>query len=124
MADSTTPLARRWLACLLAAGALVPAGCGGNDPEEPPAKPALKVPGGDSAPPDGQTTTDETTTGDSTTTEPEPVPEPEPTPTTPDVSAPTPEPTVPDSPANDTPPPPNTAADRFEDFCKQNPGAC
>jgi len=116
-------VARRWLTCLLAAGAILPAGCGGNDPEEPPAKPALKVPGGEPGSPGDQTTTDETTTEESTTTdapEPEPEPEPEPAP----APAPAPEPVEPDGPANDTPPEPGTAADRFEDFCNQNPGAC
>jgi hypothetical protein len=114
-------VARRLFTCLLAVGATFPAGCGGNDPEEPPAKPALKVPGGEPGSPGDRTTTDETTTEESTTTpaEPEPAPEPDPAP----VPEPTPAPEA-DSPANDTPPEPGTAADRFEDFCDQNPGAC
>ena len=29
-----------------------------------------------------------------------------------------------DSQNNDTPPPPNSPASQFEEFCKQNPGAC
>ncbi len=29
-----------------------------------------------------------------------------------------------DSPENDTPPPANSAPDRFEKFCRDNPGAC
>ncbi len=116
-------LSRRLVACLVAAAvAVVGAACGGNEPEKVPAKPELKVPGGDFAPADGQTTTDETTT-DPTGTAPEPAPEPEPT-ITGAAPTPTPDPAVPDSPANDTPPPPNTAADRFEDFCNQNPGDC
>ena len=31
---------------------------------------------------------------------------------------------APDGPANDTPPPAGSNAERFEDFCAQNPGAC
>jgi len=31
---------------------------------------------------------------------------------------------APDGPANDTPPPVGSNAERFEDFCAQNPGAC
>jgi hypothetical protein len=29
-----------------------------------------------------------------------------------------------DSPENDTPPPPDSPAERFEEFCNANPGAC
>ena len=29
-----------------------------------------------------------------------------------------------DSPTNDTPPPADSEAEQFEDFCAQNPGAC
>ncbi len=29
-----------------------------------------------------------------------------------------------DTPENDTPPPADTPAERFEDFCNDNPGAC
>jgi hypothetical protein len=29
-----------------------------------------------------------------------------------------------DSPSNDTPPEPGSPAERFEQFCAQNPGAC
>ena len=32
--------------------------------------------------------------------------------------------TTPDTPQNDTPPPEDSPAERFEDFCAQNPGAC
>jgi hypothetical protein len=31
---------------------------------------------------------------------------------------------APDGPTNDTPPPAGSNAERFEDFCAQNPGAC
>ena len=29
-----------------------------------------------------------------------------------------------DTPENDTPPPPGSPAERFEEFCEENPGAC
>jgi hypothetical protein len=32
--------------------------------------------------------------------------------------------TKPDSPSNDIPPPPGSPQGKFEEFCKQNPGAC
>jgi hypothetical protein len=31
---------------------------------------------------------------------------------------------APDGPGNDTPPPPGSEPEQFEDFCAQNPGAC
>lgn len=37
--------------------------------------------------------------------------------------APEPEPPA-DSPDSDTPPPEDTPAERFEDYCNENPGAC
>ena len=37
--------------------------------------------------------------------------------------APAPEPPV-DSPENETPPPEDSPAERFEEFCDENPGAC
>ena len=43
-----------------------------------------------------------------------------------DGGAPAPEPAPPaaDSPQNDTPPPPESPAERFEEFFNANPGAC
>ena len=38
-------------------------------------------------------------------------------------AAPTPEPPA-DTPENDTPPPADSPAERFEEFCNENPGAC
>jgi hypothetical protein len=39
--------------------------------------------------------------------------------------APEPEPAPPsDTPTNDTPPPQDSPAERFEEFCNDNPGAC
>jgi mucin-2 len=51
---------------------------------------------------------------------------PETTPTTPDPATETlpPETTPTDTPTNDTPPPANSPAERFEDYCTNNPGAC
>ena len=37
--------------------------------------------------------------------------------------APTPEPPA-DTPENDAPPPEDTPAERFEEYCNENPGAC
>jgi hypothetical protein len=108
------------LAALFALGAL--AGCGGDEEpaaERTPTLPDLTVP-----------QTDE-----------EPAPTPEPTPTAPaapppateteaappstDGGAPAPEPEPPaDAPENDSPPPADSPAERFEEFCNENPGAC
>jgi hypothetical protein len=45
--------------------------------------------------------------------------------TTPDTSGGTTAPEAEaDSPTNDTPPPADSEAEQFEDFCAQNPGAC
>jgi hypothetical protein len=87
------------------------AGCGGDNEaaEAPPPLPDLTVP---------QTDTKEST---DTETAP-PVTETAP-PATETVPAPQPEP-VPDSPENDTPPPADSPAERFEEFCNENPGAC
>ena len=73
--------------------------------------------------------------GETTETEPpvEPVPDPQ-TETLPPVEtvppstgggtpAPEGEP-APDTPENDTPPPAGSPAERFEEFCNDNPGAC
>jgi hypothetical protein len=89
------------------------AGCGGDDEPDEPATtvPDLTVPGRseteDAAPP-------------VTTVPPAPVAPPT------DTSGGAPAPPVeqPDSPENDTPPPPESPAERFEQFCDANPGAC
>ena len=96
------------------------AGCGGDD--EPAAKqpstlPDLTVPQTDEAPP---------VEPDTDTVAPAPPePQPEPEPPSPDgwTAAPAPEPPA-DTPENDTPPPADSPAERFEDFCNENPGAC
>jgi len=107
--------------------ALVPAsaGCGGDDesaqttPElprlttpqtetEPPPPPETETaapldPGTETLPPDGD--------GDSSDDGGTPAPAPEAEPPA-------------DTPENDTPPPADSPAERFEKFCEENPGAC
>jgi hypothetical protein len=128
----------RRLTAIIAAGvlALAAAGCGSGDslaPEVPGPPADVVLPeatvaptsddeNADSADQDSSTdegTTDDTTapedtgaTGDTGTT-------------TPDTSGGTTAPEAePDSPTNDTPPPADSEAQQFEDFCDQNPGAC
>jgi hypothetical protein len=85
------------------------AGCGGDDePDNPPPLPDLTVPGETAGPPATETSP-QTETSPAQTTPPSTVPEPQATP---------------DSPQNDTPPPADTPAERFEQFCNENPGAC
>jgi hypothetical protein len=99
-------VARRGLIVLLALLVAAP-GCGGDDePEAAPPLPDLTVPRTDPPPAD-------TVAEPDTTTEP-PVTEATPPQTEPE--------TVPDSPTNDTPPPTDSPAERFEDFCNENPG--
>jgi hypothetical protein len=113
------------LAALLAL-ALAASGCGGDDEpsaETEPALPNLTVP-----------------QGDRTETETEPAPEtvpeapfdpstetlpPETVPPSTGGGTPAPEAEPPaDTPENDAPPPADSPAERFEEFCDDNPGAC
>jgi hypothetical protein len=98
-------------------------GCGGDD--EPAAKPSPTVP--DLTVP--QTDEAEPVEPETDTVAPAPAPEPEPepevVPPSTDGGTPAPEPEPPaDSPENDTPPPADSPAERFEEFCNENPGAC
>ena len=101
-------------------------GCGGDaDPaaQPPVTLPDLTVPQTDETPaPEPET---ETTAPAPVEPEPEPEPAPEQVPPSTDggTPAPTPEPPA-DTPENDTPPPADSPAERFEDFCNENPGAC
>jgi len=106
-----------FLVALLAAGLM--AGCGGDDEPAaggPSTLPDLTVPQTDEARP---------AVPETETAAPTPEPQPEPTIPDPDGGAPAPAPEPPpDAPENDTPPPPGSPAERFEDFCNDNPGAC
>ena len=97
---------RRALVASLAALALLGVGaCGGDDDDDTTSTiPDITIPEGEAE----QTTPAPTTT---------PAPETGSGGTTLD-------PSKPDSPTNDLPPEPNTPESRFEEFCKENPGAC
>jgi len=121
-----------WLLPALIAAAL--AGCGGDgeDNSTPAQKPPLTVPG-ESTESSGSASTESTDSteaspggsGDSGSTT-GPMDQPNPgnggVPA-PDNNPPADQPPE-DSPSNDTPPEPGSPADRFEQFCAQNPGAC
>jgi outer membrane biosynthesis protein TonB len=102
-------------ALLLLSLAVLTAGCGADEEsaaDPPPTAPELTIPETDKqqpAPPTETTPTTETTppATDGGT------PTPQPDPTTPT-----------DAPENDTPPPQDSPAQRFEEFCNDNPGAC
>ena len=120
-------MTRTRVALLLALVALGVAGCGGDDEsaETVPPAPELSLPGEETPTledlPEG-TGTDSTTGTDAApggATPPPATPQ-EPSPQPPSGGAPAP----PDTPENDTPPPPGSPAERFEQFCSDNPGAC
>src|SRR4051812_24169811 len=127
--------------------ALVPfvAGCGGGGGSSenasaplPTSAPKLTVPGENKTPKVAQTPSETTTTTTSTATATTTTPAPAPTQTTtapatagtPQGGAAAPQTggatggASPDSPQNDTSPPANSPASKFEQFCKENPGAC
>ena len=92
------------------------AGCGGGDD---PARTTRELP--DLAVPTTSTTppvTEETPPSTSTTVDPgtETLPEEGPRPDQGEPPA--------DTPENDSPPPGDTPAERFEEYCNENPGAC
>lgn len=89
------------------------AGCGGDDePAETTRElPELSLPSTEAAPPAERTDTQSTTVDPATETLPQEGPAPSDT-------APT------DTPESDTAPPEDTPAERFEEYCNENPGAC
>ena len=92
------------------------AGCGGDD--EPAGETTRELP--DLAIPTETTPTVTTPAEQPTTTTVDPATE-----TLPEEGpAPVPEDPPADSPESDTPPPENTPAERFEEYCNENPGAC
>jgi type IV secretory pathway VirB10-like protein len=110
------------LAALLAL-ALAAAGCGGDDEpasETEPALPNLTVPQGDTAETEPETEPEEPF---DPSTETLPPVETAPPSTGGGTPAPEAEPPA-DTPENDVPPPADSPAERFEEFCDDNPGAC
>jgi hypothetical protein len=103
---------------------VVVAGSGGDSGGTTHTTPQLLPPSGsvDEGTTDRGTTGDEGTTGESTTTTPSTGGAPaQTTPTTPSGGAQTPQN---DTQQHDVPPPKGSPAQRFEQFCKDNPGAC
>ncbi len=90
------------------------AGCGGDDEraETTPGLPELTVPTTEAAPA-------ETTPADPPANPVDPATE-----TLPEEGPPPAETTPEDSEENDAPPPEDTPAERFEEYCNENPGAC
>jgi hypothetical protein len=89
------------------------AGCGGDDEPTQTARelPELSIPSTETAPPAPPTDTQSTTVDPATETLP---PE-----------GPPPSDTAPaDTPESDTAPPSDSPAERFEEYCNENPGAC
>ena len=90
------------------------AGCGGDDEpaaEAPRELPDLAIPTTETTPPVTETAPATTTVDPATETL--PLEGPEQAPETPE-----------DTPENDSPPPEDTPAQRFEEYCDENPGAC
>ena len=130
---------RRVAIAVASAAVLLPVvGCGGgsstNAAEPLPTKPpALTVPG-DNKTPKVDNATPTTTTDTSTATSTATIPTTTPTQTTAapanpgtaqgGAAAPQTGGAAPDSPQNDQSPPANSPASKFEQFCKENPGAC
>jgi hypothetical protein len=129
----------RRVAMAVALTAVLPwlAACGGGSGDNaseplPTTAPSLTVPGDaktptvDNSPKTQTTTTDTSTTTTATSTTPAPTTTTQANPSTPQGGAAPPQSggATPDSPQNDTSPPANSPASKFEQFCKENPGAC
>jgi hypothetical protein len=126
----------RRVALALALTALVPflAACGGGSENAseplPTTAPTLTVPGETKTPTvdnstDTETTATDTATSTATTTTPAATTT-QADPSTPQggAQAPATGGATPDSPTNDEAPPADSPASKFEQFCKENPGAC
>jgi hypothetical protein len=130
-------IARR-LVLALALTALVPllSACGGDSSNAseplPTTAPTLTVPGESKTPKVDNSVAEsganvtETTTSTATTTTPTQTTATPSNPSTPQGGAAAPQTggATPDSPQNDTSPPADSPASKFEQFCKENPGAC
>jgi hypothetical protein len=118
-----------WLALALIAPALAACGGGGDDTSSTELQKPPLVPTGSTDSTESTESTDTTGTG-ATDTAPSTGPLDQPNPGNGGVPAPdqnqppADQPAPQDSPSNDTPPEPGSPADRFEQFCAQNPGAC
>lgn len=125
------------VAAAAALTALIPflSACGGDDSEnaaEPlPTAPTLTVPGDEKTPEvePAKTDTETTETGTETATTPATPTQTTPAPSNPGTAqggaaAPQTGGAAPDSPQNDQQPPADSPASKFEQFCKENPGAC
>ena len=115
---------RRLAVALSCAALLAVPGCGGDDEGDARNDVTAPVPTIPDGAADPVGTDEDTSTAPADTA---PAPTAPPTTPAPDpgggATAPAPAP-VPDSPENDTPPPPGSPAERFEEFCETNPGAC
>jgi hypothetical protein len=119
-------------AAALGALALVFAGCGGgskNAAEPLPTTPTLTVPGEKATPTVTRTTKTDTTateTGETTATTTAPTTTTQANPSTPQGGAAPPQTggATPDTQQNDQAPEAGSPAQKFEEFCKDNPGAC
>ena len=112
-----TPRVRRTAALLAASVALVAAGCGSEDGEnaaETTTAPALTAPAATPTTPARPPTRDDPATAPNGGQDVPPGGN----------SGGTPAPAPEDSPENDTPPEPGSAADRFEEQCRRTPAAC
>jgi hypothetical protein len=130
-------MTNRRVALALTLTALVPslAACGGSSQNAseplPSTAPTLTVPGDAKTPKvdnsaNTQTTTTDTTTATATSTTPTPTTTTPANPSTPQGGAAPPQTggATPGSTQTDTTPPANSPASKFEQFCKENPGAC
>jgi hypothetical protein len=117
-------------ALALAALAAVLVGCGGGSKtaQPLPRAPTLTVPGEKTTPavPKRAKTTTDTTTSAATSTAPTPTASAPPNPSTPAGGAAPPQTggASPNTQQNDQSPPAGSPAQKFEQFCKDNPGAC